>query len=281
MQTHTPARRARWKTPAFVTALWLSWLLLETGFELLRGIGDEVSPIRRVGWVESALFFGEWPSVTLQRWLFERDLAWLDYLTYLIHGLWFGVPFAFGGIITFYRRDLLMEFFAWMVVGAYISAAFFVFMPVAPPWMEGDVPRVLLVRNFGDYTGIDPNPAAAFPSLHVALPAALGLFFLLRCPKKLHLYGKVLLGYSLLVAFAVVYMGEHWAIDVLASYVLAGLVAFLFTNRMVRRIAGAVPGDPVGRLVALNTRMLPPPAPRKRRTPVPLPVTDPGHREAA
>lgn len=240
----------------YLAALWVIWFSLSLAFEFVRGLGDDISPAYRVSGVERALFFGAVPSETLQSWLFSRDLVWLDYFAFLMHGLWFGVPFAFGLIVMIYRPQRLIEFFSWLLATSYVAALFYLLLPVEPPWIELGVPRILYVRNFGGYPeGLDPNPLAAFPSLHAALPMVVGLFFLLRGTRKMAFFGKLSIAYSLAVGFSIVYMGEHWVIDVIAGYLLAGLVAAAFLSRRMRALAASIPGDPVGRLSRLNARV--------------------------
>lgn len=67
--------------------------------------------------------------------------------------------------------------------------------------------------------------------------------------------------YSLVVGLAVVYLGEHWVVDVLAGYAFAGLAAWLCVSPRVRRMYSGIPGDPVRRLSQLNDRICGPIAP--------------------
>ncbi len=246
-------RHRRLGRSGYLVLLWAIWFGLTLAFEFVRGIGDEVSPAHRVASIERAVFLGAVPSEKLQAWLFARDLPWLDYFAFLMHGLWFGVPFAFGLVVMIYRRQALLEFFSWMLTTTYLAGMFYLLFPVEPPWLQLGVPRILYVRNFGDYpANIDPNPLAAFPSLHAAIPMVVGLFFLLRGGPKMAFFGKVSIVYALAVGFSIVYMGEHWAIDVFAGYLLAGAVAAAFMSRRVRSLVTAIPGDPIGALVRFD-----------------------------
>jgi hypothetical protein len=110
---------------------------------------------------------------------------------------------------------------------------------------------VLAERAFVTYTQLDDNPFAAFPSLHAGFPLVIGLFFLLRCGRTRRL-GWVAVGFAVAIGFDVVYLGEHWVIDVVGGYALAGGVAWLFTSSVVRAALGALPGNVLGRITALN-----------------------------
>lgn len=232
--------------------VWVAWVLLNGPYLLIRGIGDDLSTPRGVEGIERALFAGMVPTRLLQEQLYARDLAWLDYAAFVAHGFWFGVPFAFGLVLTIYQRQRILEFTVWMTALTYIAAIFFLLLPVRPPWMEPGIERVLMVRNYGDYVDIDNNPAAAFPSLHAALPAMVAMFFFIRCDPKLRFYGWLAVAFTLTVSASIVYMGEHWVIDVVAGYGVAGLTALAFTASLPRRLARSIPGDPVGRLVRFN-----------------------------
>jgi membrane-associated phospholipid phosphatase len=97
--------------------------------------------------------------------------------------------------------------------------------PVSPPWMEPGVTR-LIVRQGQDVGVADPNPFAAFPSLHASVPMAAGIYVLLRTPERR--FGWAMVGFALATGVAVVVMGEHWVVDVIAGWVIAA-VAFAAT----------------------------------------------------
>ena len=59
------------------------------------------------------------------------------------------------------------------------------------------------------FGSVNPNNVAAFPSLHVAYPF-LTFLFLRRAFGRV---GWLAFGYTALVAFSVVYTGDHWVID--------------------------------------------------------------------
>lgn len=70
--------------------------------------------------------------------------------------------------------------------------------------------RYLYSFAFGS---VNPNSVAAFPSLHVAYPFL--AFLVLR--RAFGRVGWLALGYTALVAFSVVYTGDHWLVDGLAG----------------------------------------------------------------
>jgi membrane-associated phospholipid phosphatase len=190
-------------------------------------------------------------------------MPWLDYSGYVAHGLWFGVPFAFGIVLMIYQRERLFEFLMWINVLVYMCAFSFAFLPARPPWMEPGIVRIMAVRN-AEYLTLDPNPTAAFPSLHAALPMVVAAFFFFRCKPELRFYAWLVLAYTFVVSFSIVYLGEHWVIDVLGGWAAAGVTAWLCMSPVCHRLYGRIPGDPVGRLSRLNTRICAPGAPSAR-----------------
>src|SRR5258705_12980589 len=99
--------------------------------------------------------------------------------------------------------------------------------PAQPPWIAVGADRV--VPGVWDHLGTHTmksmyeddhlvNTVAAMPSLHAAYPFMLLLFFWRAGPKV-----RVGLGlYTLAMAFALVYGGEHFVADILARWAMAG-----------------------------------------------------------
>jgi membrane-associated phospholipid phosphatase len=73
------------------------------------------------------------------------------------------------------------------------------------------------------YEHIRPNDVAAMPSLHAALPLLLALI-LWRLKRPLAWAG---FAYTAVLGFFLVYFGEHYVIDLVAGWALAGLVYWL------------------------------------------------------
>jgi len=180
----------------------------------------------------------------------QRDPEWLDAAGFAMHLSWFFLPFAFSLVVAFTDRRKMLEFYCWVLAASYLSTVFYLLFPVRPPWMEEGITRILAERNFIQYTQADDNPFAAFPSLHAAIPFVIALFFLLRSERMRSLAWLAGI-HGLLISFAVVYLGEHWVLDVLAGWVLAGFVAWLFVSARVRAAIHCIPGDPAS---ASNSR---------------------------
>jgi membrane-associated phospholipid phosphatase len=258
--------------------LWLAYSVAELPYVFLRGVGDNLFAGHRIEPLERTLFLGTVPSKALQDSLFEHNVYWLDYASFLMHGFWFGVPYAFGIVLMIYQRKRLMEYMVWQTLLLYLVVPFFMFFPARPPWMEDGIQRVLYVRNYGHYVDIDNNPMAAFPSMHAALPMLTTIFFFVRCDRRLRFYGWLAAAYTVAVSFAIVYMGEHWVLDVFGGYAIAGVAAWIcISPRMARHYAKA-PWDIIRVTSQLNDRICAP----AKRTPAAEPdVEIPALPEAA
>jgi membrane-associated phospholipid phosphatase len=232
---------------------WGVFALLLMPYVAIRGKGDEIfSPIGLEG-AERAVFSGV-PTRFLQEHLYARDLVWLDAAGFVMHLSWFFLPFAFSLVVAFTERRKMLEFYCWVLAASYVSNVFYLLLPVRPPWMEPGVTRILAERSFIQYTQADDNPFAAFPSLHAAVPMVIALFFLLRSETKRVLVWPIAV-HGLFISAAVVYLGEHWVLDVVAGWALAGFVAWLFVSRKVRAALHRIPGDPLLRIQDLDARI--------------------------
>jgi membrane-associated phospholipid phosphatase len=190
--------------------------------------------------VETALF-GTLPTLALQSRLHPTpELRWYDLALAALHGSHF-VSFLLVGLAVWtWRRDRFSRYITAVVITAYAGLAGYFLVPMAPPWLAAQLgqlpptPRLLLSVPYLQVPrflllGFDTNPVAAMPSLHAAfsLVVALGLGLVSPWAKCLGYLYVVTLG------FALVYGGEHYVVDLLAGYALAGFV-FWLTGRVRR-----------------------------------------------
>jgi len=92
------------------------------------------------------------------------------------------------------------------------------------------------------YHSFNPNSFAAFPSLHAAFPMLAAVYAWQRY--RLLSVGLVL--WSVAVILSIVYLGEHYVVDALASvfYVAAAAIMVETVSRRRARTAGAMPATP-------------------------------------
>ncbi|PWU23829.1 hypothetical protein C5B42_01550 [Candidatus Cerribacteria bacterium 'Amazon FNV 2010 28 9'] len=224
---------------------WLPFLLSYFSYEFLRGLVPFVSNhvhiwtmIRFDTWM-----FGAIPTIVLQRLFYTpSNLHWYDYVAVILYICHFVTPMIVGFYFWLTDRKLFKEFSWAFVTLSYCALAIYILFPAMPPWMasgKGYLPPIqevtgVVMSHFLPAPGavptiyaiMDGNPVAAMPSLHFALPMLVFLFLL----KKFKWKGVLFAPYVFGVGFAVIYLGEHYFMDVLAGGVLACLV-FLGVQR--------------------------------------------------
>jgi membrane-associated phospholipid phosphatase len=197
--------------------------------------------------VDRVLGLGAPPTVRLQRALanpeyinrFERVLVWC-------HWVWFAVPHASVAYVAARRPERFGAAAARMYAVFDLGAVFYWTIPTAPPWYaarhgrlqarpgaDGSV-RALAVRRmmieygeqfWGDrwpalYDVLGGNPLAAMPSLHFATSLMAAHLLSEVGP----VVGAVGWAYAATLALALVYLGEHYAADLVAGAALAETV---------------------------------------------------------
>jgi membrane-associated phospholipid phosphatase len=203
---------------------------------------------------------GELPTSRLQRALhpdgyfrgYEKVLVWA-------HWVWFATPHATLAYLALcdpkrFRRAAVLTYavFDLGVVSYWVA-------PTAPPWYAaergrtGEEPVRRLMVEYGEsfwrngwaplYSVLGGNPLAAMPSLHFATSTMATLLPAESGP----LAGAVGGGYAAVLGFALVYLGEHYVVDL-----IGGLALTLGVRRMeplargpVRAIGAAI--EQIGR----------------------------------
>jgi membrane-associated phospholipid phosphatase len=231
---------------------WIPFLLLLFGYEYMRGIAGNVATSQgltaeshgrvQVDWLiewDRWLFFGTDPSVWLQQKLYTPgDSHWYDAVAAIAYLLHFVYPLVFAFALWLRRRERFWEFSLALLTMSYSAFIFFLLLPTAPPWLAADwgmleglqhpsreAFQTLLPGRYDNldtftlWTHHSPNPVAALPSLHAAFPW-LVLLFAVRYFGRI---GWLMLIYNAAVWFAVVYLGQHWVIDIFAGIIWATL----------------------------------------------------------
>ena len=244
-----------------------AWLI----FTLLRSLADETGvPLRttQVTAIERALFDGRIPTIWLQEHLFDPvHMHWYDYATTFIHWSYFFVPHVAAIIMWRKAPDHYRRYLIATVITLGIGLMVYFLSPAAPPWLTADrAPQQDIFRvmaNVGrqinsslydrTYSALgDPNPVAAMPSLHSAITFLVFLFSL-RAGWKVSVPMFI---YAILMAFSLVYTGEHYVIDTLVGAAIA-TYAYVYSGRWLsitapifqmvnRRTAPLIPHAPIG-----------------------------------
>jgi membrane-associated phospholipid phosphatase len=212
-------------------ALWLLW-------QGLAGAAgpDDVARIHVLGPLDAERrLFGVVPTVALQLAFYRPgELHWYDWTAAFIHGAHFAVPVGVAFILWTRRRSDFWRLAAGILVMSYIGLLIYRRYPAAPPWMaaeRGAMGQVSIARILGETLGLFPareplgyayqrfesNSVAAMPSLHAAFPLLLTLMLWRLRPR----WAPMAMLYTLAMAVAVVYLGEHYVVDVLAGWAVA------------------------------------------------------------
>jgi len=207
--------------------------------------------------LDRALGLGALPTERLQRALARPD-RWttLDRVLVWTHWVWFAVPHA-TLVYLLARRPEQVTRGAVMTYAVFdLGAAVYWALPTAPPWWAADVrgrpapqPHIRrMMVEYGEYfwrDGWGPlysvfggNPLAAMPSLHFATSLMAATLLTDAGPVA----GAVGWSYALTLGFALVYLGEHYVVDLLAGAALTASVRRLGPGAepALRRVAAGV-----------------------------------------
>lgn len=209
--------------------------------------------------IDRVLGFGELPTVRLQRALAKVGVdgpEWtaLDRVLVWTHWMWFAVPH--GALAYLLVRD--PRRFPRAAVMTYVvfdlGAIVYWLSPTAPPWYAaaragreedfegglldprrpngtaGDIRVRRMMVEYGEsfwrdgwgplYSVFGGNPLAAMPSLHFATSVMAALLLSESGP----IVGAIGWSYALTLGFALVYLGEHYVVDLLAGVALTASV---------------------------------------------------------
>jgi membrane-associated phospholipid phosphatase len=190
--------------------------------------------------LDRALGFGALPSVRLQRALSRSGPdgpRWraLDRVLVWAHWSWFMVPHGSIAYILV-RHPARFPRAAVMTYATFnLGASFYWLLPTAPPWwpaaaearsLEGEAAVRRMMVEYGEdfwkdgwgslYSVFGGNPLAAMPSLHFATSLMAALLLAEVRP----IAGALGFTYAATLGFALVYLGEHYVVDLLAGAAL-------------------------------------------------------------
>jgi len=230
---------------------WIPVLLLLFGYEYLRGIVPYLTKYVNIWPMIRAdeLLFGFLPTIKLQSTLFNGiTLHWYDYMAVTLYISHFIIPMVIAFVFWMYDRKIFKQFTTAFLILSYMAFFTFIIFPAMPPWMasnDGYIPPLkkimdIVMASFAHpidvpsvYRFFGANLVAAVPSLHAAYPWLIFIFLL----KKFRGFSILALPYVAGVWFAVVYLGEHYVVDVFLGFIYAS-VAYLFTSLAFRSFAG-------------------------------------------
>jgi hypothetical protein len=201
--------------------------------------------------LERTLFGAPVPSSRLQEALTNpAHVGALEKVLVVVHASHFLVFLLFGLLLWIARPASFARFKIAMVIVMYVGMLGYFLVPTVPPWMASSrfyvlepvrhIPAQiynLAVPSLAET--FDVNPVAAMPSLHAAFPTLLALV----CFEAFGAWGAVMAAYAASVCFAIVFLGEHYVVDVMVGSTLA-LSAFVIvfrTRAFARLLAPSAP----------------------------------------
>jgi hypothetical protein len=197
------------------------------------------------------------PNAVLQRKLARPgDPRPLDYALTVAHWAWFVQPHATAAWIL-WKHPERFERTAVSICAVFdLGLMGYFAVPTAPPWWAAEKGHIESLHRIMEDVGkrvwrglwphlydfLGGNPLAAMPSLHLAtsVMAAHELADVGPLP------GALGWAYAVLLGFALVYLGEHYVIDLLAGLALTEGV------RAARPLAAPLLGDLGRRIAALE-----------------------------
>ena len=185
-------------------------------------------PIR----IDRFLGLGATPTTRLQRALGrEGHVGALEYGLSAVHWSWFLVPHGTLAYILLRHREHLPRSAVLMSACFDLGCVVYWTLPTAPPWYAGANGALPPVRRImaeaGErfwkrlwqplYHSLQGNPFAAMPSLHFGTSVMAARILSQVGP------GHAAAGwvYALTLGFGLVYLGEHYLIDLIAGFALA------------------------------------------------------------
>jgi membrane-associated phospholipid phosphatase len=189
--------------------------------------------------VDRILGLGELPTVRLQRALARAEWRDLDRALVWAHWAWFMVPHGSLAYILVRHHERFPRAAVMTYAVFDLGACVYWLAPTAPPWyaaslagreLGGEVGVRRMMVEYGEffwkdgwgplYSVLGGNPLAAMPSLHFATSVMAALLLAEQGP----VVGALGWGYALTLGFALVYLGEHYVVDLLAGAALTGAV---------------------------------------------------------
>jgi membrane-associated phospholipid phosphatase len=217
---------------------WLPFVALLLGYEMLRGFADTAGFPVHVGDIVNLerSIFGFIPTVELQKHFFDpTHIHWWDIGATIIDFLHFPLPLLVAFYLWMKDKAHYYKFIIALLILSFAGFLTYLVFPTAPPWYASQQAHLIDVHKIVDYavshlgwgwnfskiySEMNPNHVAAMPSLHAAYPT-LAFLSLRAFNKKV---GYFFLIYPPLVWLSVVYLGEHYVVDVIAGIAYAIIV---------------------------------------------------------
>ncbi len=235
---------------------WAPLLVILAAYDVVRANAEWLIPRAHL---EPMIHLDEWigggvvPTVRLQdAFLRPDDPGILDYLGLVVYSSHF-VTALVVAVVVYVRAVGRFTRYAYTFLACSLAGfATYVVYPAIPPWMaseRGAIPPTVRVPDvLWDHLGLealarvfsgDPrysNPVGALPSLHAAYPLLLLLLF---WPVARPAVRVLLVAYTAVMGFVLVYFAEHYVVDLVLGWVFAVVSVVGVSAVVARRSRGA------------------------------------------
>jgi len=186
---------------------------------------------------------GDIPTVFLQYSLSNAPSGnflpnWYDFILFFFYTSFFWFWLVVGFVIWRKSKDIFKRYIYGLVGFSLVDTLIYIFFPSAPPWYAAQVgllpplQRIMLIHDYfsSKYVNLvgtyGNNDFAAWPSHHAAWSFYASIFLI-------GVFGKKMLPFlviPLVIVFATWYGAEHYVIDSLAGFAIAGLAYWIITK---------------------------------------------------
>ena len=220
------------KTSALVVAVLLTYEALQG----VTGVLVHSGSVTSLAGLDSAIVGSDFAA--------DVQAAFASSATTLVSTMFYGlhvflVLIAFV-LFWFKDRTVYRGYTYSLVMTSYLALFTFIVMPTAPPWFAGTAQNLLKTGDSmlptafqGLQTALlsgESDIFAAFPSLHAAY-ATLFTIFMFKLGRK---YGIASLPIAIGVYFSIIYLGQHYLVDLLGGIAYAGISAYVVVRLLAR-----------------------------------------------
>jgi membrane-associated phospholipid phosphatase len=233
-----------WKSYGRVLLDWLPFTAALVAYDYSRGLARVIGLPLHMADVAAAdrALFGVVPTVWLQDHFFDPGVPhWYDAVATLVYVTHFLATPVVAVVLWLRSREVWLQFITRVIGLAVAGVVTYVLFPAAPPWYaadEGVIGPVVRGTSRGwlwlhvDKAGnllqegqVASNPVAAMPSLHTAYSTVIALFVVMLAGRSTHVWVRrlrwLVLLYPVVMGASLVYLGEHYVVDLVAGVVYA------------------------------------------------------------
>lgn len=255
-----------WRSFGRVLLDWFPFTAVLIVYDYTRGFADGLGMpihVRQPADADLWMFHGVLPTQWMQQHFYTPGVVhWYDAAVTLVYTSHFVATPVLAAVLWLRNRREWVRFISRVIALAFVGVSVYILYPAAPPWYaarHGVIDPVARLTSRG-WTEIGLNHAgqvlskgqaavnvvAAMPSLHTAYATLIALYFIRRLPW----WGRVPLAcYPLVMGAALIYAGEHYAVDVFFGWVTGGAVmagaAVVEWRLNARRAARRVVAPPI------------------------------------